>query len=259
MSGSTVIGEIIAPYAGDLSVTGIQTTGDTAVIDISTPPPQLIEDYYYAIEGLVGPTLTIATVDGPEVYSGISYETDNIGYGTSTVAFDYTSLTGIPIVLSNNGTDSHATLDDASVTPFSGVAVSGFDDGLDLDTLTVTPNKLADGKLSDPDGGQVVNGSYVLTGTPSTLQTALDALVFTPTEHQVSAGKTVTTDFAISVSTPAAISGQPCVCGSVGPSGKRRANHSATAGWKPAPGSLQGRPTLGDGASSITPDRTQTL
>ena len=38
---------------------------------------------------------------------------------------------------------------------------------------------------------------------------------------------------AINVSRPAAISGQPRACGSVGPSGKRRRNHSATAGWNP--------------------------
>ena len=35
---------------------------------------------------------------------------------------------------------------------------------------------------------------------------------------------------AIRVSRPGAISGQPPVCGAVGPSGKRRRNHSATAG-----------------------------
>src|SRR6266487_96671 len=28
--------------------------------------------------------------------------------------------------------------------------------------------------------------------------------------------------------------GQPWACASVGPSGKRRLNHSATAGWKPS-------------------------
>jgi hypothetical protein len=39
---------------------------------------------------------------------------------------------------------------------------------------------------------------------------------------------------AISVSAPEAINGQPWAWGSVGPSGKRRPNHSATAGWNPA-------------------------
>ena len=38
---------------------------------------------------------------------------------------------------------------------------------------------------------------------------------------------------AISVSRPAAMSGQPWAWGSVGPSGNRRRNHSATTGWKP--------------------------
>ena len=35
---------------------------------------------------------------------------------------------------------------------------------------------------------------------------------------------------AISVSSPPAIAGQPCACGSVGPSGKRRSNQARTAG-----------------------------
>ena len=38
---------------------------------------------------------------------------------------------------------------------------------------------------------------------------------------------------AISVSEPAAMWGHPSAWGGVGPSGKRRRNHSATAGWKP--------------------------
>ncbi len=37
---------------------------------------------------------------------------------------------------------------------------------------------------------------------------------------------------AIRVSWPDAMSGQPWDCGAVGPSGNRRRNHSATAGWK---------------------------
>ena len=36
---------------------------------------------------------------------------------------------------------------------------------------------------------------------------------------------------AISVSPPAAISGQPWACGTVGPAGKRRANQTRIAGW----------------------------
>ena len=39
---------------------------------------------------------------------------------------------------------------------------------------------------------------------------------------------------AIRVSRPWAIRGQPPAWGSVGPSGKRRRNHSATAGWNGA-------------------------
>src|SRR5918994_4674563 len=39
---------------------------------------------------------------------------------------------------------------------------------------------------------------------------------------------------AMSASKPAAMSGHPWACGSVGPSGNRRSNHVRTAGWKSA-------------------------
>ena len=44
---------------------------------------------------------------------------------------------------------------------------------------------------------------------------------------------------AISVSSPAAIAGQPSACGSVGPSGNRRPNQVRIAGWKPASASIE--------------------
>jgi hypothetical protein len=59
---------------------------------------------------------------------------------------------------------------------------------------------------------------------------------------------------AMSVSTPEAINGQPWACGSVGPSGKRRRNHSATAGWNrwavPAIGTGS-HPTNGNGGAKV--------
>ena len=44
---------------------------------------------------------------------------------------------------------------------------------------------------------------------------------------------------AISVSSPAAIAGQPSAWGSVGPSGNRRPNHVRIAGWKEASASIE--------------------
>ncbi len=44
-------------------------------------------------------------------------------------------------------------------------------------------------------------GTYILAaGTPSAVTTALDALVFTPTAHQVAPGSTITTGMTLSVS-----------------------------------------------------------
>jgi hypothetical protein len=194
--------------SGGLPVDGIQITGNSAVVDLYTPsyfpyPGPPILTIYYEVNLLVGPTLTIDTVNnGPEIFSGVRNEVDGAAYGTSTLSFTFDTLTGIPIVLTNAGSNSVSTLDNQSVNPFSSLTLSGFSSNLNLDSLTVTPNKTADGTLSDPAGGQLVNGSYVLTGTLSSLQAALRELSYTPTEHQVPAGQQITTDFNISVTTP---------------------------------------------------------
>src|SRR5579862_5322085 len=51
---------------------------------------------------------------------------------------------------------------------------------------------------------------------------------------------------AMRVSWAEAIRGQPRDCGGVGPSGNRRRNHSATAGWNSR--------TWGDGAAGCVPE-----
>src|ERR1039458_5339236 len=55
---------------------------------------------------------------------------------------------------------------------------------------------------------------------------------------------------AMSVSLPAATACQPKACASVGPAGYLRRNHSATAGWKPANGSVVASIGGGDDAAA---------
>jgi hypothetical protein len=52
---------------------------------------------------------------------------------------------------------------------------------------------------------------------------------------------------ATSVSRPDAINGQPATCGSVGPSGNRRANHPATAGWNRSSPAGRARSAMSNG------------
>jgi hypothetical protein len=65
---------------------------------------------------------------------------------------------------------------------------------------------------------------------------------------------------AIRVSRPEVIKGQPRACGSVGPSGKRRRNQVATAGWKVASTGCDAvGPRSGAEASGVGAARTMLL
>ena len=69
--------------------------------------------------------------------------------------------------------------------------------------MTITPSSTANGVLSDPNAAtdecSVSNGVMSLSGTAAQVTADLDALVFTPTAHQVAPGGTVTTGFTIAV------------------------------------------------------------
>ena len=59
------------------------------------------------------------------------------------------------------------------------------------------------------------------------------------------------------VSWPEAMRGQPRAWGSVGPSGKRRRNHSATAGWNEATPPVAAVAWVSAWARATVHDRTQ--
>ena len=69
------------------------------------------------------------------------------------------------------------------------------------ETVTVMLSAAANGTLSDPnaatDGSAVTRGVFSVSGTAAQVSTALEALVFTPTMHQVSPGQNVATSFTI--------------------------------------------------------------
>jgi plastocyanin len=96
------------------------------------------------------------------------------------------------------------TTDEAIVTPF--VAVSITDPNVSqTETITITLSHGgtatdADGTLCGAGLSQTGTGIYTLTASSAgAITTALDALVFTPTAHQVAPGDTVTTGFTIQV------------------------------------------------------------
>ena len=98
--------------------------------------------------------------------------------------------------------------DEQATTPFARAILTDPDVGqTETVTLTLTDGGLAtdaDGALSGTGLSRTGNGTYQLTGTSAggiaALQAALNAVVFTPTSHQVSPGSAVTTGFALSIS-----------------------------------------------------------
>ncbi len=118
------------------------------------------------------------------------------------------SVTVFP-VLTITGVQTTTSLDDQTSTPFSGAAIG---DTLTTESVTVTitqqqlvggvattDSALANGTLSGAGLTNNNDGTYTLTGTAAQVTAALDALVFTPTLHEVADGVSVVTQFQIVV------------------------------------------------------------
>ena len=97
---------------------------------------------------------------------------------------------------------NQGTTDEAPIRPFSGVTVN--DSSINqIETIVVTLSNPANGTLSDSVGGSVNNGTYVVTGTTLAVTQALQALVFTPTAHEVVPGGTVASTFTLTATNSA--------------------------------------------------------
>jgi hypothetical protein len=90
------------------------------------------------------------------------------------------------------------TTDQTPIKPFSGVTIADLSAG-QTESVTITVSAPANGTLSAPDGGtyNATTGVYTVTGSASAVTTAVDALVFTPTQNEVTSGGTVATGFTI--------------------------------------------------------------
>ena len=131
-------------------------------------------------------TLSVSVSDGT-----VATATDSATVVTAT------HTTNTPVAVAN-ATPAQATNDKATAQPFAGVTVTDPDTG-QTETATIT-YAAANGTLAGT-GLTGAAGSYTLSaGSAAALQTALDALVFTPTMNQVAPGQTVATTFAVSVS-----------------------------------------------------------
>jgi plastocyanin len=124
--------------------------------------------------------------------------------GTATTTASTEVLAGAPVF---NGTVANQPVTDiGTIAPFSTVTITDSPEFTN-DTVTITVTDInnvatdANGFLAGKGLTHIGVGLYALLGgTPSFITSELDALVFTPTEHQVAAGQSVTTNFVLSVS-----------------------------------------------------------
>ncbi len=120
------------------------------------------------------------------------------GTATATTSVATTDLLD-PIVLA--GLPTTASITDASTaTPYAGSSISDPDAGQSF-VATVTMSNPDDGTLSSVGGGGYdhATGTWTMDGTAAAVNAAVNALVFTPTAHQVAVGDTVTTSLAFKV------------------------------------------------------------
>ena len=178
---SDVDGGSFDNVTGVYSITGTDSTVTTALEALVFTPTA----HQVAPAGTVTTGFTIQVTDTAGGTSSNSTTTV-----TATAVNDPPGITG--------AVAGQTTTDETTIRPLSGVSVSDVDVG-QTETVTVTLSSPVNGTLSDVDGGTFNSGTgvYSITGTDSTVTTALDALVFTPTVHQVAPGDTVTTTFTI--------------------------------------------------------------
>jgi len=116
--------------------------------------------------------------------------------------------TGINYAPNVTPTPDVTTTDEATARPFASLAVSDADVGA-VETVTITLGNAANGTLSGTGLTAKGNGVYALSGGIAAVTTELENLLFTPTAHQVTPGKAVTTGVTLAVSNnggPAVIS-----------------------------------------------------
>jgi hypothetical protein len=148
-----------------------------------------------------------------QVSAGLSVTT-TITAGISDTAGETTSATATvtatqvtSAITISPSTETVATSDTTPAKPFTGIVLTDTNTG-QTETARVSLSTTANGVLSDPnsstDGSTISSGVLTVSGTPTTIVTELDNLVFTPTLNQVAGGSSVTTTVTVLVTDTAA-------------------------------------------------------
>ena len=184
--GTTIIGG--ATNNGTVFELARTATGYSAPIDLVSFSPT---SGYGPVTGLIA--------DG----SGNLFGTADLsGPGGQGTVFELTQTPFVPFAVTIGNTfGNQATTDAAGLAPFANVTVGTAVPNA-YTTATVTLSAAANGVLSNPGIGNLGAGgaSYTVSGTAADVQAALRVLVFTPTDHEVPVGTSVTTGFTLAVS-----------------------------------------------------------
>ena len=155
-------------------------------------------------DGFVGNPLATITFLAWDQTTGTVDMPDNTTLLPGSGGFSTTSATAsitVYPVLSIGGTGTSASLDDQTSQPFNTATIGDSDsaDPGEMVTITITQTDAADGTLSSPDTPFTsdAGGVYVVTVSAADATADLEAMVFTPTLHQVSPGESVATEFSI--------------------------------------------------------------
>ena len=209
----------ITPFTG-VSITDTDTASQTVTVTLSHPSYGSLSNLgggtYAAATGTYTATDTNANVtsdlDGL-VFTPIDNQitpgtTENEGFtiasndGSITTTDTKTNVTiasiDDPPTIAGTSATAQTVDDNATIDPFTGVAIGDVDNPAQTQTVTVTLSAPADGTLSTGSGFTAQgNGVYAFSGTAMAATTALDALVFTPTDNQIAPGSSESEGFAI--------------------------------------------------------------
>ncbi len=187
---------------GTLSGGGLAATGTPGVYTLSGTAASVTA----ALRAVVFTPTAHEAAPGQTVATTLSLAVSNAGYGpvtastgvTATAVNDPPTLSGVPAGVS--GTDN------ASVSPLAGASVADPDLGAS-ETVTLTLASAgatgdATGTLSGTGLRETAPGSgvYTLSGSPQAVTSALHAVVFSPSAHQVAPGSSVSTTLSVAVS-----------------------------------------------------------
>ncbi len=221
-SGTPVVTDstatVTAPDSGGTiaSATVSISTGFIAGDTLAATAANGIAVAYNGTTGLLSLTGTATAAQYQGVLDGVTFSTGNaVATGTRTLSYvvndgtaNSTAVTStvsvvVPTPSLGGTTANQAVGDNATITPFASVTFADTAGETETATLTVKAGATAsdaNGTLSGAGLSKTGTGTYTLsTASPAALQSALRALVFTPTANEVAPGSTVTTGFTIAV------------------------------------------------------------